>query len=67
MCSALGCGNGVEVGAHVIIVNRATWQEWIAPVCHACNMDLDDFAIKNDVVLISANTRLIGCYLAYVA
>ncbi len=66
-CAVLGCSNEVEVGAHVLLVNHTSWQEWIAPLCKGCNADTYDFRIKRDVTLVSANTRLIGCYMPYLA
>jgi hypothetical protein len=64
MCAVLRCSNDVEVGAHIIGMHgNSTWEHWIVPVCHPCNMRRDDyFFIKSGVDLISANTRRMGCY-----
>ncbi|HEY1694376.1 MAG TPA: hypothetical protein VGG39_19540 [Polyangiaceae bacterium] len=67
LCSMLGCGEVVDVGGHVLAVNRADWQHWIAPMCHAHNRSPHDWPIKSDVRLISANTQLMGCYRQYAA
>jgi len=66
VCARYGCGNPVEIGAHVAVVNGQTdWQHWIVPFCQPCNMiDPDeDLDLKDGVELISANAKLMGCYL----
>lgn len=66
-CAALGCSEPATVGAHVIDVTRSNTprQHWIIPTCHGCNMNRDDYQIKN-VELISANTQITGCYRPFV-
>lgn len=59
-----GCGNRVQVGNHVVVVSgRFDGQHYIVPMCHSCNMIPadEDFDLKLDVVLISANARIMGC------
>jgi hypothetical protein len=63
-CAVLGCSDIATVGAHVVDVSRrgARPHHWIVPTCHHCNMTGDELAIKISVYLVSANTRLMGCY-----
>jgi hypothetical protein len=65
-CAVLGCGNDATLGAHVheITSKRGkNWQQWIAPLCHPCNMSTDDLELDSRVMLVSANTCLMDCYL----
>ena len=64
LCAAYDCGNPAEVGAHVYDVARSggqDWSEYIAPLCRGCNADREEFELKTGVILIPANTRLMGC------
>ncbi len=67
-CAAFGCGNDAEVGAHVheLTGKRGTdWNEYIVPMCKGCNARRSDeeIELKICIVLVSANTQEMDCYL----
>lgn len=65
ICGAYGCGKPAQVGAHVHKIvgrGRADWREYIVPFCHACNMTSDEIDLKVGVILVPANTQVMGCY-----
>lgn len=58
-CSIEYCYEDAVVGAHII--NSSEEGEWIVPACKACNKRTDVFSLKNNIVLITANTNKTNC------
>ena len=58
-CSAAGCIQHAEVGAHVI--NSTICDEWIIPLCNACNQKTVEFSISADTIPVPANKEKTGC------
>ena len=54
-CSVSGCTNGATLGAHVI--NANVTGERIIPACDSCNKRSDEFDLKGNVTLVSANKQ----------
>lgn len=54
ICSVHGCTNKPTLGAH--IYNSSDKSEYIVPMCDSCNKNSDDFFLRKDVKLVSANT-----------
>jgi hypothetical protein len=68
VCSILGCGNYVTLGAHVRPINIGTSEEFIVPMCNSCNANHGwHMYLKLDVPLVYANTQKTGCYRRLVA
>lgn len=55
-CSASGCNNPPEVGAHVVSEGFDKHQ-YIIPLCKACNNQETPFAVKSKTVMVSANKQ----------
>lgn len=53
-CSVLGCDDKADLGAHVH--NDGIVGEKIIPTCGSCNKLKNEFTIKDDTILVSANT-----------
>lgn len=69
VCSILGCGNDATVGAHIIHADgRASSEWWIVPMCGSCNhsTNADVMFLKEDVLLVAANSSAMGCYVPMV-
>jgi hypothetical protein len=58
-CSASDCMQRAEVGAHVI--NYSFKDEWIIPLCYACNQRTDVFSISIFASPVPANKEKTGC------
>lgn len=58
-CSASDCMQRAEVGAHVI--NYSLRDEWIIPLCNACNQRTDVFSISIFANPVPANKEKTGC------
>lgn len=59
-CAVIPCGNEAEVGAHVIITDRRTSNEWwIVPMCKSHNHHTNDgeMFIDSRTHLVSANVQ----------
>jgi hypothetical protein len=54
LCSVADCKETPTLGAHVI--NTKDLNEKIVPMCDSCNKINESFALKSDVVIVSANT-----------
>ena len=61
ICCVLGCTNEAEVGAHVLIADRRTNQQWwIVPFCRKHNhyRNVGNMLIDVRTMLVSANVGL---------
>ena len=59
LCSASDCMQRAEVGAHVI--NYSLRDEWIIPLCNACNQRTAVFSISIHTTPVPANKERTGC------
>lgn len=54
-CSIIACFERAEVGAHIKKANSDDHRIFIVPLCRGCNKITEEFSIRDDVLLVSAN------------
>lgn len=54
-CSIYGCDNKATLGAHIFNSSYGERDEYIVPACCSCNQSYEEFSLKSDTMLVSAN------------